>query len=224
MAKYNRIIIFGGHPLDAELMGGPMAIRYTKQGARCTFVNTVNGRLEGNKYSEAEKQAYIDNLKKEIDTVAGSMGCDAKQFPYVSQSLPSIEEFSKIVEEYLLKEQADCVITHWRGTMHQRHQYTYDAVTRAVKRLRKKGVNINLFYGENCEDLVGFIPTVYLSMSEADVDKWFSALCNYSIFKGTVNDVPYQDYYKTMGKVRAIEVGGGGFVKAYMHAGLLDNE
>ena len=31
MGNYKRIISFGAHPLDAELQGGPMIIRYSER-------------------------------------------------------------------------------------------------------------------------------------------------------------------------------------------------
>ncbi len=83
-------------------------------------------------------------------------------------------------------------------------------------------MEIDLLYGENLEDLVGFIPTKYLEMSNEDVDTWFTSLKHYDLFRGEISSVPYEDYYKTMGKVRGLESSCPNFVKAYMHAGLID--
>lgn len=224
MGKYKRIISIGAHPLDAELLGGPFMIKYAKEGAKCTFVHVVKGRLTDEKATEEEKQNYENALKKEIMDTAAAMGCDALCLDYTSADLPGVEEFAEKIADYLKKEGADCVITHGRGTLHPRHYYTYEAVTSAVRTLRKEGREIQLYYGENCEDLAGFTPTVYVSMSEEDEKTWFDGLRNYAIFRGTVNDVPYYDYYHTMGKVRAMEAGADSRVKAYMHAALIDNE
>ena len=43
--KYKRIISIGGHHLDAELMGGPILIKYAKKGAHITKINVTEGRL-----------------------------------------------------------------------------------------------------------------------------------------------------------------------------------
>lgn len=224
MAKYNRIVSIGAHPLDAELMGGPMLIKYAGQGAGCTFVHVTKGRLTDITATEEEKKAYEDALNDEIKSAAAAMGCDSFSMNYVSAELPSVEEFTKIILEYLRKEKVDCVITHARGTLHPRHYYTYEAVTQAVRILHEEGNPIQIYYGENCEDLIGFTPTVYVSMSEQKVETWFEGLQNYKIFNGKVNDVPYYNYYLSMGAVRAIEAGCHGFVKAYMHGALVDNE
>lgn len=224
MAKYNRIISVGGHPLDAELMGGPMMIKYAGQGAICTFVHVTKGRLTDATATEKEKNAYEEALNNEMKNAAAAMGCDSFNMNYISAELPGAEEFTKIIADYLRKEKADCVITHARGTLHPRHYYTYEAVTQAVRILHEEGNPIQLYYGENCEDLIGFTPTVYVRMKEQEVATWFKGLQSYKIFNGKINDVPYYDYYHSMGTVRAIEAGSHGFVKAYMHGALIDNE
>lgn len=224
MAKYNRIVSIGAHPLDAELMGGPMMMKYAKQGALCTFVHVTKGRLTDAKATEEEKKAYEAALNDEIKRAAAAMGCDSFCMNYISAELPSVEEFTKIILEYLRREKADCVITHGRGTLHPRHYYTYEAVTQAVRILHAEGNPIQIYYGENCEDLIGFTPTAYVSMNEEIIKAWFEGLQNYKIFNGKVNEVPYYNYYHSMGTIRAIEAGIHGFVKAYMQGALVDNE
>jgi len=106
--------------------------------------------------------------------------------------------------------------------MHPRHYYTHNTVKEAVKLCRLNGMNIKLLYGENCEDLVGFIPQAYYQLSKDEVETWFNALRKYEIFNGKVNDVPYYEYYSTMGKVRSMECGSRSFTKAYMYASLIE--
>lgn len=224
--KYKSIVSIGAHSLDAELLGGPLMIKYAEQGAKCTFVHVTRGRLEKKDATEEEKLVYLNKIQEENKLAAMAMNCDVIALGYLSSELPSYEGFVKEMMELILKEEADLVITHARGTLHQRHYYTYETVTEAVRRLRKQGHSINLLYGECCEDLIGFIPTLYVSMDQEVVDTWFKGLGQYAIFNGKVNDVPYQEYYHSMGKVRAIEAGLSGeqFVKAYMHGALIDNE
>jgi len=104
-----------------------------------------------------------------------------------------------------------------------RHYYCYESVSEAVRQLNNEGHHIELLYGENCEDLIGFIPTKYVPMSEEEVNTWFEDLRKYAIFNGKVNDVPYYDYYSSMLNIRAMEIGVKVSVKAYMNAGLLDD-
>lgn len=218
-----RVVSIGGHSLDAELMGGPLLIQYAEQGVHCTFMHVTTGRLEDPNATEAEKAAYLEQLRAENEAVAAGMGCDFYSFGYSSATLPSEGEFIQMLKDYFVKEKVDLVVTHARGTLHPRHYYTYETVTQAVRQLRLEGVDIDLLYGENCEDLAGFTPNKYLEVSQKQVNKWFTALSNYAIFNGKVNSMPYRDYYTTMGKIRAVEVDSKEFVKAFMIAPMIDN-
>ena len=224
MADYHRVICVGAHPLDAEIMGGPMTIRYAARGAHCTLVHVTKGRLTDPKATEQEKQAYDENLRAEMQNAAKALGAECHSLDYSSATLPETSEFVQRIAQYLREEKADCVVTHARGTLHPRHYYTYETVTEAVRLLRREGQNIQLYYGENCEDLAGFTPTVYLSQTEAELEKWMDGLRAYSIFRGTVNDMPYYEYYHSMARIRSIEAGEHGCAKAYMQGALLDNE
>lgn len=221
MKKYKRVISVGAHPLDAELMGGPIILRMNKQGAKSSLVHVTTGRLEKKDATDQEKTDYLNKLDNEIKAVADVLSCDVWQMGYLSSNMPSEQDMIKEIFDYLRKEEADLVVTHHIGTMHDRHYYTYKCVTQAVKLLRLEGIDIDLLYGENLEDLVGFIPTKYVQLSQDDVDTWFKSVGNYSIYNGGVNTVPYDSYYRTMGRVRGLECGCPGFVKAYMHAGMI---
>ena len=108
--------------------------------------------------------------------------------------------------------------------MHPRHINTHDAVTAAVKRLRQKGNPIKLVYGENFEDLIGFIPQAYFKLEQNEIDQWYEAMEKYTVFCGEVNDFPYKSYYSTIGKVREIESNNNGYTVAYMYASLIENK
>ena len=218
MRNYQRIISFGGHPLDAELQGGPMVIRYAKKGALCTFVHVTKGRLTDPSATEQQKTAYEDSLLKEMKKCDEKMGGSCLQLDYTSSTLPAKETFVKLTVDYLKQEKADCVIAHARGTLHPRHYYVYETVTEAVRLLRNEGVDIDLYYGENCEDLSGFSPSVYLKQSQEELDQWFDALRCYTIFNGGVNNMPYYEFYHAMAIIHAVEAGVNPYVKAYMKA------
>ena len=136
--------------------------------------------------------------------------------------MPSTQAFAARLEDYFEKEKVELVITHWRGSMHPRHINTHDAVTTAVKNLRRKGNPIRLLYGETFEDLVGFIPQAYFVLTPEEQEQWFRGLKVYQVFNGEINDFPYIPYYTTNGKVRSIECGSNGFTVNYMYASLIE--
>jgi len=224
MSTIKRVVSIGAHSLDAELLGGPLVLKYAKSGARCTLIHVTQGRLEDPSATEEAKDAYLQELLNQNKRAADKLGADTIWLGYVSSNMPSLEEFQKRLAAYFTEENVELVITHWRGSMHPRHINTFDAVTGAVKQLREKGNTIKLLYGETFEDLVGFIPQAYFSLNEAEMEQWFSALNEYQVFRGEINSFPYSSYYTTNGKIRAIESGNREFTVCYMYASLIEQE
>lgn len=217
-----RVVSIGAHSLDAELMGGPLILKYAKQGSHCTLIHVTQGRLEESDATEDEKQAYLEALLDQNQRAAAVLGGDTIWLGYVSGSMPSREDFAERLENYFEEEKVELVITHWRGSMHPRHINTYDAVTLAVKNQRKKGNPIKLVYGETFEDLQGFIPQAYFTLSQEETKQWFRALGEYQVFKGEINDFPYIPYYTTNLRVRAIESGSTSDTVGYMYASQIE--
>lgn len=222
MTSIQRVVSSGAHSLDAELMGGPLILKYARQGAHCTLIHVTQGRLEDPAATEEAKQAYLKDLLTMNQKAAEKLGADTIWLGYVSSNMPSLEDFAQRMEQYFVDEKVDLVITHWRGSMHPRHINTHDAVVTAVKRLREKGNPIRLVYGETFEDLVGFLPQAYFTLNPEEVTQWYSAMKEYAVFRGEVNDFPYQQYYPTIGKVRQIESNNSGYTVAYMYASLIE--
>lgn len=224
MSEIKRVVSIGAHSLDAELLGGPLILKYAKQGAHCTFIHVTQGRLEDPNATQEAKDAYLHELLNQNKRAAEKLGGDTIWLGYVSSNMPSLKDFSERLEKYFTDEKVDLVITHWRGSMHPRHINTHDAVVTAVKHLREKGNPIRLVYGETFEDLVGFIPQAYFKLEKEEVEQWYAGLSEYSVFRGEINDFPYQQYYPTIGRVRQIESNNSGYTVAYMYASLIENK
>ena len=222
MTSIQRVVSIGAHTQDAELKGGPLILKYARQGAHCTLIHVTQGRLEDPAATEEAKQAYLKDLLTMNQKAAEKLGADTIWLGYVSSNMPSLEDFAQRMEQYFVDEKVDLVITHWRGSMHPRHINTHDAVVTAVKRLREKGNPIRLVYGETFEDLVGFLPQAYFTLNPEEVTQWYGAMKEYAVFRGEVNDFPYQQYYPTIGKVRQIESNNSGYTVAYMYASLIE--
>lgn len=224
MSIIKRVVSIGAHSLDAEILGGPIMLKYAKQGAHCTYIHVTQGRLEDPDATQEENDKYLVELLNQNKRAAEKLNGDTIWLGYVSSNMPTLDEFSARLEQYFIDEKVDLVITHWRGSMHPRHINTHDAVVTAVKRLREKGNSIRLIYGENFEDLVGFIPQAYFKIEQDEIDQWYSSLREYSVFRGEINDFPYYTYYSTILKVRQIESNNDGYTAAYMYASLIENK
>ncbi|MTW86820.1 PIG-L family deacetylase [Virgibacillus dakarensis] len=216
----HHLMSIGAHALDAELMGGPVAIKYTKEGHKASFVHITRGE-RGNKKKTPEE--YGKQLEVEMPKVAEAMGAKSIWTGYIAGQLPSQEEIQMDLCKLLREEKPDIVITHWRGSLHPRHVMTHDAVLEAVKLAANPDVNTEqathkveyVYFGENCEDLNGFIPQIYVDIEDT-FDQWFEAVSHYELFRANEANVPYQDYYRTMATIRAVEVGNQKLSKAFM--------
>lgn len=217
MKNYKKILCIGGHSLDAEIMGGPIVIKAKKKGADCVFAHVTQGRVEKENATEIEKEEYQKKLVLQNENAAKILGGNVKRFKLVSSNMPSEEEFYRELKKYIKEEGFDLIVTHYSGTFHPRHLYTYNCVTKAIMELNSKGFNIDVLYGENCEDLVGFIPQLYIGLDEEEVKCWFNALKQYDVFNGLLNNIPYYHYYSSMGIIRGMESGMDVFTKAYMY-------
>lgn len=213
MAK--RVVSIGAHSLDAELMGGLALIQYAKQGAKCTFVHVTRGERGHRILSQEE---YGEQLLKENKKAAEAMGCDSHWMGYIAGKIPDTSTFVSDLKKYIIDEGVDMVITHFSGSLHPRHVETHTAVTLAVQQLRFEGYSVKLYYGENCEDLIGFLPQIYMEYSEEEVGQWIKGLNEYEIFRGGVNDMPYMDYYRTSLKIRQVEANTKLPTRGYMYA------
>ncbi|MDY0406491.1 PIG-L family deacetylase [Virgibacillus sp. 179-BFC.A HS] len=197
-------------------------MKYTKEGHMASFVHITRGE-RGNKKKTPEE--YGKQLEKEMPKVASAMGAKSIWMGYVAGQLPSQEKIQLDLCKLLREEKPDIVITHWRGSLHPRHIMTHDAVLEAVKMAADSNVKTGqephkvdyVYFGENCEDLNGFIPQVYINIEET-FDQWFEAVSHYELFRANEANVPYQDYYRTMATIRAVEVGNQRLSKAYMIA------
>lgn len=210
-----RVISIGAHSLDAELMGGLALIQYAKQGAKCTFVHVTRGE-RGHKTLTQEE--YGEQLLKENKKAAEAMGCDSHWMGYLAGRIPEESIFVADLVKYIKSEGVDLIITHFGGSLHPRHVDTHVAVTHAVRKLQAEGYPVKLYYGENCEDLIGFLPQVYIEYSEEEVEKWIKGLNEYEIFRGGVNDMPYMNYYRTSLKIRQVEADTKLPTRGYMYA------
>ena len=224
MTCCKRVVSIGAHSLDAELLGGPLLLKYAETGAHCTCIHVTQGRLEKKNATEEECGRYRQELLVQNQKAAADLGADTIWLGYVSSSMPATDVFAQRLEEYFTTEKADLVITHWRGSMHPRHVATYDAVTQAVKAMHRKGSNTRLLYGETFEDLVGFLPQAYVTLTPEETEQWFKALNEYTVFRGGINDFPYQQYYATNLRIRRIESGSSGNTVCYMYASTIENE
>jgi LmbE family N-acetylglucosaminyl deacetylase len=116
-----RVIVFGAHPDDCDLVAGGIAIKYTKMGCKVRFVSMTNGdaghqsmgggALAKRRMAEAQEAGRRFGVEYEvIDNHDGEL-------------MPTLENRLKVIRE-IRNWKADIVITHPANDYHPDHRYT----------------------------------------------------------------------------------------------------
>ncbi len=133
---------------------------------------------------------------------------------FMAGSVPMLE-CSAYLEKIIIELKLNVVITHWKGSFHPRHRLVHDCVLTAVKQAKEHGYNVaGLYFGENMEDMDGFIPSLYLDISDV-YETWFDAMKSYELFRSAPNKFPYQSYYSANSILRGLE-SDCAFAKCFM--------
>ncbi|MCL5075979.1 MAG: PIG-L family deacetylase [Chloroflexi bacterium] len=229
--QQRHIVVFGAHALDAEVMAGAVVAKHTAAGHRATLVHMTRGERG---HPSKDPTEYAVQLEREMKEAAKALGADALWLGYRAGELPISPEVATSVAATIRKLRPDLVVTHWRGSWHPRHVSTHYNVLEGIKlaalpcpqeELPPHRVE-TLYFGENCEDLEGFTPTVYVDITDT-FHRWFETLNRYELFslkrvrgsEGETSEItiPYADYYRTMATIRGIEAKVS-YAQAFMEA------
>lgn len=212
------IMAVGAHAFDAEAMAGGFISLCSADGQGATLVHLTRGE-RGDPRKEPSK--YASQLEQEMQEAARVLGAEALWLGYTAGHLPARDEAALALCSVIRDKRPDVLITHWRGSWHPRHVATHDIVRRAVAMASAHDVEgapphqvRELYYGENCEDLEGFQPSLYVDVTTT-FDTWFVALACYELFRRSIPcpekmlsvGIPYWTYYSSATRVRGLEAG-----------------
>jgi LmbE family N-acetylglucosaminyl deacetylase len=201
------LVVVGAHPMDAEQLGGGLVPLLTSRGRRAMLVHLTDGSRN---YPGLERRRSSALAREESDQAAAVLGAETYWCGHDSRRLTDTDAFAQDLADRFREWRPAAVITHWRGTWHPRHLITHNLVRRALKRA---GSAARLFYGENFEDLTGFVPTQYINVTR-ECERWWQALTSYrlhrisaSISPSDVKTFPYDGYYRAIPRIRGLESG-----------------
>ncbi|PMQ01358.1 MAG: hypothetical protein CBR30_05895 [Dictyoglomus sp. NZ13-RE01] len=198
-----KIIVFGAHIMDAELMAGGLAVKYSPFGHDIRFI-ALTGTKEDPLYEDMKRAEKI------LGVTSDCLGIRKDEL--LKDSV--INEITIM----LLKEKPDFLVTHWSGSWHPTHRKTHFLILESIQRILKiSSFSLsleNVLFGENFEDLKDFSPDIYIPLEEEEVNKWFLALEEFRIFreeksldfKGNLSYFPYKGFYRSMVRVHGLEI------------------
>ncbi|MCX7845080.1 MAG: PIG-L family deacetylase [Dictyoglomaceae bacterium] len=199
-----KIIAIDAHIMDAELLAGGLAVKYSPFGHDIKFIS-LTGRKEDPLYEDMKRAGKI-------------LGASSECLQIRKEDLFK-ESVINNITILLLKEKPDFLITHWSGSWHPTHRKTHFLILESLQRILKiSSFSLsleNILFGENFEDLKDFSPDLYIPLEEEEVNKWFSALEEFRIFreeksldfKGNLSYFPYKGFYKSMVRIHGLEIG-----------------
>lgn len=201
------LVVIGAHPLDAEILGGAIAARLSDRGYGSVLVHLTNG-ARSYPYLPPEESAHVS--RREADQAARILGTCYHWCDFDSRTLRADGECGDALAERLAEWQPDLVITHWRGSWHERHCIAHHLVRNALAAAQ---ISPDLCFGENFEDLAGFTPTHYVDISRV-CRRWWKALESYELVRASrtippddLRTFPYYAYYHAAPRVRGLESG-----------------
>ena len=204
------LMVVGAHAMDAELLGGALAAQVVKQGGSAHLLHLTRGE-RGHPTLDAD--AFATQLDEEMAMAASRLGTSFR-WAGVSAPLTDADEgqLSELILGDLRELRPSFVLTHWIGSWHPGHRSAHAATRAAVAARRASGQAVDLLYGENCEDLLGFVPTGFADVSGA-MDAWRQGVRAYDLYRRSEPDsgvdslVPYASYYEAALRVRGLQAG-----------------
>lgn len=206
------ILAIGAHIGDCEIACGMALAAHVRQGRRVAMLHLTPGEKG---HPTMPPPEYAEQKRREARDAASVYGAELFTFDYRDGELRPDDELKYRICDVIRECKPRAILTHWRGSMHRDHTNAAISIPDAVFFAAIRGFERPLpphssgpvYFAENWEDQDGFVPEVYLEVTEADLGLWERAARTHALFRGGVSRFPYIDYYRSLARVRGCEVG-----------------
>lgn len=205
------ILAIGAHAGDAEISAGLSLAHHVNLGRKVAICHVTLGE-KGHPTRSAE--AYANQKRDEAMAAADVIGADIYTLPYRDGELQANDDVKLAICDIIRDSKPDVILTHWKLSMHKDHVACNASVTDAMfyaatggfERILPPHQTKSLYYTENWEDYQEFVPELYIELTDDDIVLWEKMVRKYALFRGEVVKFPYIDYYKSLARVRGIDV------------------
>lgn len=205
------ILAVGAHAGDAEIASGLALAHHKNLGRKVAICHLTLGEKSHPNKSAAE---YAKQKRDEAMAAADTIGAELYMLPYHDGELQASDDVKLAICDVIRDCRPDVIVTHWRHSMHKDHiachqcfpDAMFYAAVGAFERILPPHQVKSLYYAENWEDYEDFVPELYIEVTEKDIALWEKMARKYALFRGEVVKFPYVDYYKSLARVRGIEV------------------
>ncbi|WP_339168516.1 PIG-L family deacetylase [Paenibacillus sp. FSL H7-0943] len=211
MSEKFTVLAIGAHVGDVELASGGVLASHSLKGDRIVTLALTAG--ERGVPAGQDMKEYRQQKVKEAQVFADMLGGEAIVFDdYCDGELPDNQEIRMEVCDVIRRVKPNIIITHWKNSMHKDHALTHHIVNDArffaslssFERALPAHFAARLYYSENWEDAVDYVPYVYVDFDQAAFDLWIDALSKHW-FVTNSKSFKYMDYYKALAIVRGCE-------------------
>ncbi|WP_221568408.1 PIG-L deacetylase family protein [Alkalihalobacillus sp. TS-13] len=200
------LVALGAHCGDVEFQAGAIAHKYAKAGHEVMFVHMTAGE-KGNPPG-ISVEAYREQKILESEKAAAILGVKTMTLEYKDAELTFDDEIVTRVAILMRHLKPDVVITHWENSIHPDHALCPKIVQAAQLKAALPGFELDgsdaqfyrIFHSENWEDMEGYVPDIFVDVSE-EFDAYLEALSQYWFIMNSTS-FRYYDYYKALGTMR----------------------
>ncbi|OAS20689.1 PIG-L deacetylase family protein [Paenibacillus oryzisoli] len=204
------ILAIGGHVGDAELTAGGVLAHHSLKGDRIVTLALTAGE-RGVPAGQDMKEYRVQKVN-EARTFAEMLGGESIVFDIPDGELQDNEEMRYRVCDVIREVKPNVIITHWKNSMHKDHMTTHRIVNDArffaglasFEREKPAHFAAKLYYAENWEDAVDYVPYVYVDYPKEAFDLWVKAVSTHWFVTGS-KSFQYLEYYKHLMRVRGLE-------------------
>ncbi|NQX62808.1 PIG-L deacetylase family protein [Paenibacillus qinlingensis] len=204
------ILAIGGHVGDAELTAGGVLAHHSLKGDRIVTLALTAG--ERGVPAGQDMKEYRAQKVNEAKTFAEMLGGDSIVFDIPDGELQDNEEMRYRVCDVIRDVKPNVIITHFKNSMHKDHMTTHRIVNDArffaglasFEREKPAHFAAKLYYAENWEDAVDYVPYVYVDFPKEAFDLWVKAVSTHWFVTGS-KSFQYLEYYKHLMRVRGLE-------------------
>lgn len=210
--KSGKVMAIAAHPGDGMFTMGAVLAKQIERGGAGVLLSLSLGERGAPK--DIPVQQYGTMQRTATESAARLIGAEALFIEYPDAEIPFSEESSLRVADMIREQRPEAVVTHWSGSWHKDHQNCHLIVRDAVfyagletlTRARPAHAVSKLFYADNWEDAVNFVPDTYIDIDPI-YEKWMQACDFYPMWRGQTGFFRYNDYYSSLAIMRGCLAG-----------------
>jgi len=205
------ILAIGAHAGDTEISAGLALAHHVNLGRKVAMCHLTPGEKG---HPKRPPDDYARQKRDEAMAAADVLAAEVYLLPYKDGELQANDEVKLAICDVIRDCRPDVIITHWKNSMHKDHVACHLCVPDAIfyagvgafERILPPHQVKSIYYAENWEDYQDFVPELYIEVNDEDIALWQKMVRKYALFRGDVVKFPYVDYYRSLARVRGIEV------------------